>query len=313
MIFIFSLSILLLITFKNWPPNSSSLVLQTQDDKFKVNFFLQAKDEVKFSKILEKLNLPQTTKDGIEFSLDAASAAKLAFVTPIKASLTLDSSRINFHGSTQRNANEEFTPLNCKIPQNTNFAVAASDLRELVKSRFTFPSEFSQWLDDNLSSSGQCLVIFGQNPDFVLILREDNVDFEKLKNLEISQEPIYFKETKDNVDFHLIKLPEKEAGISRTFTIFKTNGNIFFVSSYEAAQQLSKLKKEDTIDFPNEKSGQKITFALLFRNTDINPTTEDFYKLLFSKKTSVSEILGKISLFEFTLKDNEFSGLINMK
>ncbi|MBI2326814.1 hypothetical protein HYU92_00695 [Candidatus Curtissbacteria bacterium] len=313
---IFSFFLILFIAFLNFKSlhqKSSFLILQAQNNKFEINFNLQDTDQDKFSQILEKLNLPQSTKKGVEFSLDATSQAKLAFILPIKAKLNLGSGEVNFQGTTARRLNsKEFPAGKYKIPNSTNLAVAAPDFKEFVKSRFFLPPEFAAWFNNNLpSEAGQCLIIFGQNADLAIIFKNDRVNFETLKNVQIAGEPVYFQETRQNIDYHLIKLSKEDN--PRTFTLFRQGQDIFFVSSYEAAQELSNLKQTDSIEFPKSDNSQKISIAILFQSTTQNPATGDFYQLLFNKETQVSEILQKINKFEFALKENQFSGLINIK
>ena len=131
--------------------NSGQITLTADQNKFKLNFNLTNQDLIKFSKVLNKLNLPQSVKDGIEFELDATSSAKLAFTTPIKTNFNILPEKITFQGQIDKSFVNDQAAESLKIPASTNLAVFGNNIAEFVMARLNLPDQLSTWFLKNLN------------------------------------------------------------------------------------------------------------------------------------------------------------------
>jgi len=315
----FVLIILVFFTsFARWQKQETSVTLNAFSGKFKVNFNIPQSDQEEFSKTLQKLQLPQSIEQGFEFELDATSSAALNFALPIEAKISFGP-KINFKGSLHRSGINNLPVVNLKIPQNTNLAVFAPDFRDFISTRLNFPPEFANWLDKNLfAEKGQVLIIFGKDADFAIIAKANQVDFEGLKNIHMpdSQEPFYKKsQTEDLVDLHLVNLPADWRGSPLAATFSQIGQLLFFSSSPQAAEELIKVQKsqELSITFPSFPASDTVSLAILFRNSNQNSIGQPFEKLIFGSRPDFAKAIEKISQAQLTLKENEFSGLIDLK
>lgn len=295
----------------NSPPDQ--ITLEAKENKFHVTFNLP-NQEVNFINFLEKLNLPQNTKNGFFFELDGTSSALLTNASPIKAELKTSEDRINFVGETSKDPTQKFFLVkNIKVPKSTNLVVAAASFKNFIKSKYSFSDQFRSWLDNNLDKdSGQYLIVFGKSADFAIVFQKENIDFESLKNIQVLGEPIYFEEITSDTNIHIIKLPLGEDQIQQTIVIFQKEDEFFLVSSYDAAKDLLEVQlgKQDHIKLPNIGENQQIALAVNFRNSNEYPASSNFAKLLFDSKPQLIDKLTKITNFELTLKSSKFSGLI---
>jgi len=306
------------VFFAKWQKQETFVTLNAFENKFKVNFNIPQSDQEKFSKTLQKLQLPQSIEQGFEFELDATSSAALNFALPIEAKISFGP-KINFKGSLHRSGINNLPVVSLKVPQNTNLAVFAPDFRDFISTRLNFPPEFASWLDKNLfAEKGQVLIIFGKDADFAIVTKANQVDFESLKNIQMpdSQEPFYKKsQTEDLVDLHLVNLPADWRGSPLAATFFQIGQLLFFSSSPQAAEELIKVQKSQkpSIDFLSIPSSGTNSLTILFRNPDQDSINQPFEKLLFGQRTELAKTIEKISQAQLTLKENEFSGLINLK
>jgi len=312
---IFLLVFLISLKTKSTGSAPDLITLEAKENKFHVSFNFSKNGEDNFIQILEKLNLPQNTKEGFTFGLDSTTSARLAFASPIRANLDIKQDMVNFEGESTKNPTQnQFLVHNLRIPKTSNLMVAASNFKDFVKSKTT-SVQLTDWLDENLNSQPQYLIIFNKNADFAIIFGNENIDYEDLKEVQVLGEPIYYNESNQDTDFHIIKIPEIEEQKPLTFTIFTKDGITFLVSSYEAAQELLNIQKGngEAIEFPNLRNDQNISLAILYLNSNESPAEDNFFKLLFDTKPQFENLLKKISRLEFTLKSNRFSGLISIQ
>ena len=298
--------------------NANVLTLSSKQNKFKINFDINNRDQEKFSMILGKLNFPQSVKKGVEFELEATPQARLVFITPIRVFFEILPKKINFHGSSYTSFSREYQLENIKIPTSTNLAVFGPGFNDFIKARFKLPDDFSAWLDQNFNSgNGQYLIIFGSSADFVIICKSDGIDLGSLKNIQSvsSEESLYKEESQDSVAFYLLKLPQDEENRQLTATFFQMGNWTYFSSSYESAQEVLKMKegKNPSINFPFKNQGKPASLMVFLENTDKNPLNDKFFNLVFADQKSFDQTLKNIDKLEFTLKAEEFSGLINLK
>ena len=297
--------------------NSSQIILTADQNKFKLNFNLANQDMTKFSKVLDKLNLPQSVKDGIEFELDATSSAKLAFVIPIKTDFNILPEKITFQGQVDKSFVSDQAAESLKIPASTNLAVFGNNIAEFVRARLNFPDQFSTWFSKNLNSqNGQYFIVFGANSDFALVFKNPSIDIDGLKNIKDvkSNQSLYKEESIDNIKLYLLKLSESLDEKDLTIVFFQEGDWTFFASSPDAAQKLLKIQKSQipSINFPL-KNNSLISLILLYRNSDKNPIGENFPQLIFAGNGGLAKTMDQIEEFEFILKKDKFSGLINLK
>jgi len=316
LIFIFLILAVKLINLQN-NKNTSQLTLIANENKFKLNFDIANHDQSKFLKVLEKLGLPQSVKEGIEFELDATSAAKLTFATPIKANLNILPEKIIFKGRVNTSFLKVQEAVSIKIPASTNLAIFSDNIQDFIKTRLILSDEFSTWFSKNLiSDRGQYFIVFGPNSDFAVIFRNSNIDLDSLKSIRNadSGESLYKEESYDDVKLHLLKLFESLSGKDLTVVLFQEDTWVFFVSSYEAAQDLIQVQKSQipSINFP-VKNTPLVSVVVLFRNNDKNAIGENFADFIFQGSKNFSRSMDQIRELEFILKRSEFSGLINLQ
>lgn len=317
-IFLF-LAIIIFVTkfISSQDRNSSQIILTANQNKFKLNFNLTKQDLAKFSKVLDKLNLPQSVKDGIEFELDATSSAKLAFTTPIKTNFNILPEKITFQGQIDKSFVNDQAAESLKIPASTNLAVFGNNIAEFVRARLNLPDEFADWFSKNLiSAQGQYFLVFGANSDFALVFKNPSIDIDGLKNIKDakSNQSLYKEEPIDNIKLYLLKLPESLDEKDLTVAFFQEGDFVFFASSHEAAQELIKIQKSQSpsINFPPNDNSE-ISLILLYKNSDKNPIGENFPSLIFAGNGGLTKTIHQIEEFEFILKKDKFSGLINLK
>jgi len=165
--------------------NSSQITLTADQNKFKLNFNLTNQDLIKFSKVLDKLNLPHSVKDGIEFELDATSSAKLAFTTPIKTNFNILPEKITFQGQIDKSFVNDQAAESLKIPASTNLAVFGNNIAEFVMARLNLPDQLSTWFLKNLNfQNGQYFIVFGAIQILHLFLK---IPVQILMDLKISK------------------------------------------------------------------------------------------------------------------------------
>ena len=318
-----------LIIFTNRPSIGQSFMsIVAQSNKFKVNFNIHQNDSKEFSEILESLSLPQSVAKGLEFEIDAASSARLTYLSPIQLKLNISSQSINFSGQTQSPLFlREFEDEDFKIPSSTKLAVFAPDVQGFLKARYSLPPELIDWLAKNFNSNrGQYLLIFGQNSDTAIIFRSKALDFESLKNIQIASlpEPFYKEELQENVNFHLIKLPQDTTGgKDQSLTIFQIGEFVFLTSSRQAAIEMVQFQKKsqgNPINFGSLSADGIRSLSILFRNPDESPLDANFLGLLFATSPStlengeaITKSLNHIKELQLVLKGDQFSGLINIK
>ena len=297
--------------------NSSQIILTADQNKFKLNFNLANQDMTKFSKVLDKLNLPQSVKDGIEFELDATSSAKLAFVIPIKTDFNILPEKITFQGQVDKSFVSDQAAESLKIPASTNLAVFGNSIAEFVRTRLNFPNQFSTWFSKNLNSqNGQYFIVFGANSDFALVFKNPSIDIDGLKNIKDirSNQSLYKEESIDNIKLYLLKLSESLDEKDLTIVFFQEGDWTFFASSREAAQELIKIQKSQTpsINFPQKRT-TGVSLIIIFRNNGENSIGENFSNFIFQEGNNLAKSIDRIKNFEFILKKDKFSGLINLK
>lgn len=293
-----------------WTKRSASqIILTAHQNKFNINFQISSRDKVQATIFLEKANLPQNILEGVQFTLDATSAARLAHITPVTAHLNFTKERLNFQGkATAALTNTTITPIaNFQIPASTNLAIFAPDFTSLIKKKFVMPKDFQTWLDQNLASdSGQYLIIFGTD-DFALVTKPSNPpDFAHLTAQSTTGE-FYKQEITANLNFHLVKLPQGDKK-EITLTFFEQGPLLFMTSSRKIAQELADVQKgiSPTINFWPQ--GQTPVSAALLWQSPKSSSSQDLLWLLVGDDTRLASALAKIPQARLTIADQEFWG-----
>lgn len=284
----------------------STVTIAPVGNKFKLSFQLRKSDEQKFSNLLEKLNLSQSVKQGVQFELDSTSSAKLAFTSPINAKITLASDALNFKGTLTRTPNPSQAFENIKIPISST-AILGHDFKYFLKKNLDLPADLSAWIDKNLNSDiAQFLIVFGDNYDFAVIFQNKDINFADLKNIKNGLgESIAKEETAEGITFVLLKVE----GLEKTPAVFSQNGWNYFVSSAQGAKDLasaSKLSAQE-IEFPALPQKESLSMVINFVNK--NSALPPYFFL----PQENSKILGRIANFKFVLKDKSFFGSFSVK
>ncbi len=275
-------------------------------NKFRLSFQFQKRDEAKFSSVLEKLNLSQSVKQGVEFELDSTSSAELAYASPVKAKITFSKDALNFKGTLTRNQNPSLAFENIKIPASASAALLESDFRGFLKKNLNPGENLAFWIDQNVTSNiGEYLIIFGQNNTYAVIFKNGNVNFTDLKNIKNEQgESVAKEETSDGIDFILLKVE----GLEKTPTIMSQNGWNYFVSSAQGAKDLvSALQSDSQVEFPALPQKENLSMVINFVNK--NSTLPPYFFL----PEENSKLLQRISSFKFVLEDSSFFGSFSVK
>lgn len=316
--FLFGLIILFTITatgiykLKNSQVDASWAEISYKENKFKINFHLTKVDDSKANDLLQKLELPQSVKQEIEFQLDNTTSTKLGFFTPAKANISLSDNQLKFDGKMPENPElEEMAIERQKIPTETNLAISSKDFRGFIKSKFKLPGQFLNWIDGNIKPNGQTLLVFGQDAQWAIIGKNHEANFEELKNIETEDgEPAYKVETQENVKYHIIKIPQ-DNDKDTTFVIVENTQWIYLASSKEAAQEIVKAQSQkDAMDFP--EGNNKAALVILFNNKELMPT-DSFYSLITENRAKIEKTLAKVEYLKFTVSARTFSGQISIK
>lgn len=309
--------ILVVFTFiTNKSQKANTLNLTAQNNQFHLAFNYQKQNQEAFLKFLSNLNLPPETAQGFDFKLDATSSAKLAFASPINADFKVSEKEFNLTGTKSGQKLEEFDWETIKLPASANLIIFAPNFFDFVKSKLVMPDNFSAWLSANLvSKNGQTLAIFGQNSDFVIVWRNQNADFESLKNLSAKineEDSAYKEESQDGITLYLMRLPQK-VNPSFTVTFFQIGEMVFFTSSYESAQELVSIQKSKlpAFTFGPAKIGEEASIALTLRQTENLPSS--FFQMLSLDEKRLKSVFSNVKEINFSLKANDFSGLIVLK
>ena len=292
----------------------NSLTILASQNKFHVEFAIPKANQKEFTEFLKAQNIPQSVKLGLDFETDSTTSARLAFFTPIKTNFKILGNKIIFSGTTN-SQNKELPRQNFKIPKETSLAVFAPNFGDFLKSKFTLPDDFSTWLSENLTSeSGQYLIVFGKNADFALAWQNSALDLNSLKTITTNLETEYKEQEEEGINLHLVRLTPKDKK-EQTFAIFKIGQWFFITSSLDTARTIIAVQQSQTsqIHFESNKKGQKEAFALFLTNDESNSLNDSFFDLLSIDNQLLMDMLLKITRFEFTLKENDFSGLIILK
>lgn len=316
-----------LVTVKIFSKTSESyLELTSKENRLDLKFSIQKSDQDNFNSLLTKLNIPQDVQDGVRFQLDSTSSAKLAFVTPVKVNMKLTDKTINLSGETSIPAiSNQFDVQKIKMPQTTNLAIFAPNLGTFAKARLNVPQNISGWFDHNLDSpQGSYLVLFGSNADFSLLFKNNQINFEILKDIKNSSgDPIYKEEAGGDTKFHLLQIPSinPQNQPTQTLAFFQLGDYLVMSSSPDAAKTfIDSQKSSSSIEFPKSQNTNKASLVVEYLNTEENPAPKQVEEFLFQSwqsssrpKSKLAESLKKIKDATFTLKAQAFSGLINLK
>lgn len=315
-------SIILSLAF--FKKDQSYIFLTSQKNRFDLNFSIKKTDQDNFQKILASLGIPQEVKDGVNFELDSTSSARLNFLTPVKTNLTLKDKVINFSGETSVPLiSNQPTVEQIKVPNSTNVAIFAPDLKSFVKARLNLAENISAWIDKNFSGqNGSYLVIYGLNPDYSLLVRKDQINFDELKNLkDTNGDTLYKEEASGDVKLHFLQIPNINSDKQQTLTFFQLDEYQVMSSSPDAAKSLIDAQKSSpSHKFPKGDSPKQAALIIEFSNPDENIISDQAESFLLqpwerpnSPKAKLASSLKQIRDASFALKERSFSGLINLK
>src|SRR5207244_3663318 len=155
-------------------PKTSTAKLESSKNKFHISFDIAKSDQKDFTRVLEKLNLPENVRDGFEFELDATSSAKLSFIAPVRAKIDIADKNIKFRGQIENQFLKSASMEDFKFPKSTNMALFMPQVSGILANNFDFPDRFKQWLEKNLISKGQYFAVFGQDSQFAAIFKNDS-------------------------------------------------------------------------------------------------------------------------------------------
>lgn len=316
-IFFFTSLLFSLIIFKS--QGNNSLIIDSKQNEFTLNFQIDKKKTAEFEKFLENLDIPYQVENGLSFKLDATSSAYLGLLTPVKIDLDITPNKIGFNGSSVRSVFlKGQTPQQIQIPQNTNIAMFAPDLSGFATSRLNFAPDVQNIFEKTVKNdSGHYLIIFGSKPSLGLFFNKDEINFNSFK--EVPQEASSGASNKDNQDkttkFYLLTAgtnnQNSDAGV-----FFDLGTHKVFASSIDAAKEIIDAQNTSTLTFPKSKEANT-SLILDFKAYDNQSLSDDFINFTFRKEIGmvgglekVKSSLSKVKEASVTLKGDTFSGLI---
>jgi len=316
-------SIILITVFLK--KDQSYILLNSQKNGFNLNFSISKADQDNFQNILSSVGITQDVKDGVYFELDSTSSAKLNFLTPIKTDLRLSKNKtIDYLGATSIPVFSNQLEIDqIKVPKTTNVAIFAPNLKNFVKSRLNIPQNVSSWIDKNLSAqNGSYLIIYDSNPDYSLLVKEGQISFDELKALKDSSgSTIYKEESNGDIKLNYLQVPGADFEEQQTLTFFKLGDYQVMSSSPDAAKSL--IEAQNSLDSQKFPGGNKISDAAIvteYSNPDENKISDkavsfllEPWETLNSPKAKIANSLKQIKNASFILKEQSFSGLINLK
>ncbi len=315
-------AIISLVFFLLKDANKSLITATNGENKFFVNFDLKTKDQKNLSKILEDLQIPQSSQEDLSFELDSTSSASLAYLTPIRVNPIISTRSISFSGTVSHSPFiEKLSPGKIKVPQDFNLAVFAPNVLDFVTTRNLYPENLVNWLKNNFSAgSGQYLIIFGKNAQFALIVEKREIDLSSLKSIELSDqsETSYKEEVRADTIFYLMNIISSE-GKSEAVAFFQHENWVVFASSREAAFKIAdSLQSKNSTDFPSFNFDSDSNFLLFFTNKGGEQLSESFINLISRQNSGIAnpnlqQILREVEEINFALKATRFSGLISLK
>ncbi|MCR4324605.1 MAG: hypothetical protein NUV69_02875 [Candidatus Curtissbacteria bacterium] len=302
--------IVILSLFLVKPKTTSKAYLNSEKNKFSLAFDIKNQDKDEAQKLLEKLNLPANTTDGIQFELDSATSTKLAFTSPLTINLSFLNNRLSFSTENQQFKGKHFIPpKNVKIPQNTNIAIFAENFNGIVSKNFKLQQNLEDWLNANFKSeSGQFFIAFGENRNFVIAQKsQTSIDFSTLAGIvsETEQQELYKTESDNEVNYHLLKLPgdNKEA----TLVLFEAEDLTFLTSSLDTAKEITKMYKEgESSKGFLEGEFEPISTAILISNS--KDSNSDSIELVTSSASKIKPFISKIKEARIIISQNRLSG-----
>ena len=288
----------------------SSLTLKASQNKFQASFQLSKYDRYLAESFLQNANIPQNILNGIEFTLDGTSSAKLAYLSPIVTNLIFEKNRVDFKRSTETslNLNTYSNDLEFSYPDATTVILFGQNLLPYIKKSTNLPEDFKTWMDENLKNTkGQYLILFGDKPDFALAFsKELSPDFGKLKSLKVAAES-YKEETQDNVTFHLLKITNTQN--EENYIFFESGDLVYITSSLESAKELEQLQKSPQNNIFNVKT--PVSFALFIKNSP-DHKADKALKFLVGNQQQLTKYVEKVKTATFYLNGKEFSGSVEL-
>ncbi len=318
LVILFITSLFFFLTIFN-SQRPSRLIIDSKQNEFTLNFQLDKKKTAEFEKFLEKLDIPYQVENGLSFTLDATSSTYLGLLTPIKIDLDITPNKIGFSGSGVRSVFlKGQTPLQIRIPQNTNIAMFAPDLSGFVTSRLNFTPEVKNIFENTVKNdTGHYLIIFGSKPSLGLFFDKGEFNLSSFK--EMPQEASLGSGIKENQDtttkFYLLDTLSSTQN-SESGVFFDLGTHKGFASSIDAAKEIIEAQNTSTLVFPKSKE-TNTSFILDFKNYDNQNLSDDFITFAFHKGIGftgglekMKSSLSKIKEASVTLKGDTFSGLI---
>ncbi len=285
---ILATAIIFLLTSQGF--KKSSLLLDSKENKFTVNFDLKKEDPKNLIEILDKINFPQSIVNGVSFELDSTSSANLAYLTPIKSDLDIKNKSIAFSGKTSHSLFASNNQLETfKVPESSNLVVYSENLIDFVTARSAFTEKLENWLKDNFPKefSGY-LIVFGKQADYAIITKDRNIDFSSLSNVpdQDQLEDSYKIETQNEISYHLLNIVSTENGQRQTLTLFKIDNWQVLASSRDAAFAItgSIQSKEKSINFPLDNIDRSSDFVVFYQNSDEFPPSQNLINLFWNPR-----------------------------
>ena len=303
----------------------STLTIIPKENKFTVNFNLAKQHKNDISKILEKLGISQSVLEGFNFQLDATSSAALAYISPIKATISPSDNTIYLDGNITRSLLPQNLPIeNLRAPKSSNLIVFAPNLLDLILDKTNYSQNLKDWLKLNFEgNNGQYLFVFGSNADFALLAKSNHVDLTTLKNLEAdkSGESPYKEEERNGINYHLLNISQAQSADSQTLAIFSKDQWAIFASSPEAAYQVADSldSNSEFISIADFKVGNTAALVIILRNLKDDPISQDLVDFFigqasdFNNSQKLKHTIENLEKVVIILKDTKFSGLINIK
>lgn len=295
---------------------SSSLTLDSEQNKFRLALNLKEEDKQTFQEFVNNLvGLTYPSEDFV-FTLDSTSSASLAFKTPIKADVEIEEKSIKLSGS----LNSALSLLKPnfeqpKIPSASELVIVGEDLSSFFYDRLNLSENSKEQLEQLIEpEEGTYFTSFNSGKSFALFFKQD-IDLENITSSDLKFESTQ-SASQENIKIYQAKLPSSKQDVLEVKPVlFKKESYKVIASSIETANLILESDKfiENKEEFTTSnlaiyfKPGQAFdaeNFSAFITNDGLNQIN---FKENFEKS------LENVNDFNFSLKGIHFSALINLK
>ncbi len=311
---------LLLILKKS--QKQSFLTLDLVQNNFKINFSIAKEDKFNFEKFFENLGIKQNLAQGVNFTLDASTSARLAFQTPAKAALSIKEKELDFSAVFNKSfqlENQKIDQIN--IPEATTMAIFAPGLSQFVLDRLHLPQNAQKVFENNLTTGGGQYLLVNQDGTFALLYKKTDLNLDNFTQIPLEATGDAQPQQEQTQYVYSYKQVQSFNTPDQTPVdlVFSTLGGYQVLASNEKTVQDLVSAQNSGRPFP-KSNNKPAAIAIEFENPNDVKLPEDFFKFLFAggisnalNQQKLQDSMQKMGALNLLLYDNVISGLINLK